>query len=147
MSDPEGDRTDDVDTGRDGRQADGGAPAPRAAGPLAPIRPRRQAPALAQPGRQGPRGLQGAGPADPGPGPGEAPRRRREEQRWDASLCRASERRAPRRAGGPADVVDAGRRRADGTGPRDRRSRRGPIADGRRRPTRIATRSGRSCTT
>ena len=77
MSDPEGDRTGEVDMDETvGKMMD-------------VLRPREQqvlalrfglggkAPALAQPGRQGPRSLQGTGPPDPGPGPREAPRRRR----------------------------------------------------------------------
>ena len=73
MSDPEGDRTADVDTDEAVAEADRHPPASRAAGPVAPIRPRRQGAAVAQPGRQGAGCLQGAGPPDPGPGHGEAP--------------------------------------------------------------------------
>ena len=52
MSDPEGDRTGDVDTDEAVQRLIGDPPASRAAGAGAPIRPRRQGAALAQPGRK-----------------------------------------------------------------------------------------------
>ena len=51
MSDPEGDRTGDVDTDEAVQRLIEHASASRAAGPLASIRPRRQGASLAQPGR------------------------------------------------------------------------------------------------
>ena len=69
MSDPEGDRTGDVDTDEAVERLVTNAPPPRAAGPLAAIRTGWPGAALAQPGRQGSRCLQGTRSADPGPGP------------------------------------------------------------------------------